>query len=59
MRNMTRFTEAEKKTITELKQLYLETINLDVALQRDIYNMEKKYEDKHNVIFEKRKKVLE
>jgi len=37
----------------------METINLDVALQRDIYNMEKKYEDKHNVIFEKRKKILE
>ncbi|XP_037731321.1 nucleosome assembly protein 1-like 1 [Drosophila subpulchrella] len=57
--NDARFTEAEKKTITELKQLYLETINLDVALQRDIYNMEKKYEDKHNAIFEKRKKILD
>lgn len=53
------FTEKEKKTLTELKQLYLETINLDVALQRDIYNIEKKYEDKHNIIFDKRKKILE
>ncbi|XP_039492811.1 nucleosome assembly protein 1-like 1 isoform X2 [Drosophila santomea] len=53
------FTENEKKTITDLKQLYLETINLDVALQRDIYNMEKKYEDKHNIIFDKRKKILD
>ncbi|XP_017052743.1 nucleosome assembly protein 1-like 1 isoform X2 [Drosophila ficusphila] len=53
------FTEDEKKTITELKQLYLETINLDVALQRDIYNMEKSYEEKHNLIFEKRKKILD
>ncbi|EDX14696.1 nucleosome assembly protein 1-like 1 [Drosophila simulans] len=53
------FTEKEKKTITDLKQLYLETINLDVALQRDIYNIEKKYEDKHNIIFDKRKKILD
>ncbi|XP_026839742.1 nucleosome assembly protein 1-like 1 isoform X3 [Drosophila erecta] len=54
-----KFTENEKKTITDLKQLYLETINLDVALQRDIYNMEKKYEDKHNIVFDKRKKILD
>ncbi|KAH8292269.1 hypothetical protein KR054_007978 [Drosophila jambulina] len=53
------FTDDERNTITELKKLYLETINLDVALQRDIYNMEKSYEDRHNVIFEKRKKILE
>lgn len=54
-----KFSEEEKKTINELKQLYMETINLDVALQRDIYNMEKSYEDKHNLIFEKRKQILE
>ncbi|XP_030370033.1 nucleosome assembly protein 1-like 1 isoform X2 [Scaptodrosophila lebanonensis] len=53
------FTEDEKKTIAELKQLYLETIKLDVDLQRDIYNMEKSYEVKHNEIFDKRKKILE
>nr|XP_016995508.2 nucleosome assembly protein 1-like 1 [Drosophila takahashii] len=54
-----KYTEDEKKTITELKQLYLETITLDCALQRDIYNMEKDYEVKHNVIFDKRKKILD
>ncbi|XP_016969311.1 nucleosome assembly protein 1-like 1 [Drosophila rhopaloa] len=54
-----KFTEEEKKTISELKQLYMETINLDVALQRDIYNMEKSFEEKHSVIFEKRKKILD
>ncbi|XP_017083295.1 nucleosome assembly protein 1-like 1 [Drosophila eugracilis] len=54
-----KFTDDEKKTITELKQLYLETINLDVNLQREIYNLEKEYEDKHNVIFDKRKKILD
>lgn len=53
------FTEDEKKIIGELKQLYLETINLDVKMQREIYNMEKQYEQKHNEIFEKRKKILE
>ncbi|XP_020799819.1 nucleosome assembly protein 1-like 1 isoform X2 [Drosophila serrata] len=53
------FTDDERNTITELKKLYLETINLDVALQRDIYNMEKNYEERHNAIFEKRKKILE
>ncbi|KAH8273686.1 hypothetical protein KR018_001345 [Drosophila ironensis] len=54
-----KFTEDEKKTIDDLKELYLETIHLDVALQRDIYNLEKAFEDRHNVIFEKRKKILE
>ncbi|KAH8407169.1 hypothetical protein KR222_009964, partial [Zaprionus bogoriensis] len=53
------FTEDEKKIIGELKQLYLETINLDVKMQREIYDMEKQYEQKHNVIFDKRKKILE
>ncbi|XP_034112782.1 nucleosome assembly protein 1-like 1 [Drosophila albomicans] len=53
------FTEDEKKIIGELKQLYLETINLDVKMQREIYNMEKQYEIKHNEIFEKRKKILD
>ncbi|XP_034484677.1 nucleosome assembly protein 1-like 1 [Drosophila innubila] len=53
------FTEDEKKIIGELKQLYLETINLDVKMQREIYNMEKIYEQKHNEIFEKRKKILD
>ncbi|KAH8382369.1 hypothetical protein KR009_003210 [Drosophila setifemur] len=54
-----KFTEDEKKTIAELKQLYMETIQLDVALQRDIYDMEKSYEERHNTIFEKRKKILD
>lgn len=53
------FTEDEKKIIVELKQLYLETINLDVKMQREIYSMEKQYEKKHNEIFDKRKKILE
>lgn len=53
------FTEDEKKVITELKQLYMETINLDVKMQREIYNMEKQYEQRHNEIFDKRKKILE
>lgn len=53
------FTEDEKKIIGELKQLYLDTINLDVKMQREIYNMEKIYEQKHNEIFDKRKKILE
>ncbi|EDW80895.1 uncharacterized protein Dwil_GK11772 [Drosophila willistoni] len=54
-----KFTEDEKKTIGELKQLYLETIKLDVDLQRDIYNMEKSYESRHNEIYDKRKKILD
>lgn len=37
----------------------METINLDVKMQREIYNMEKAYELKHNEIFDKRKKMLE
>lgn len=53
------YTEDEKKVIGELKQLYLETINLDVKMQREIYNMEKQYEQRHNEIFDKRKKILE
>ncbi|EDW16797.1 nucleosome assembly protein 1-like 1 isoform X2 [Drosophila mojavensis] len=53
------FSEDEKKIIGELKQLYMETINLDVKMQREIYNMEKVYEQKHNEIFDKRKKMLE
>lgn len=53
------FTEDEKKVIGELKQLYLETINLDVKMQREIYNMEKQYEQRHNEVFDKRKKILE
>ncbi|KAH8341946.1 hypothetical protein KR059_005650 [Drosophila kikkawai] len=53
------FTDEERKTITELKQLYLETLKLDVTMQRDIYKMEKSYEDRHNVIYEKRKKILD
>ncbi|XP_023164232.1 nucleosome assembly protein 1-like 1-A [Drosophila hydei] len=53
------FTEDEKKIIGELKQLYMDTINLDVKMQREIYNMEKLYEQKHNEIFDKRKKMLE
>ncbi|KAH8251916.1 hypothetical protein KR038_011090 [Drosophila bunnanda] len=53
------FTVDERKTITELKQLYLETIKLDVSMQRDIYKMEKSYEDRHNAIYEERKKILD
>ncbi|XP_068156699.1 nucleosome assembly protein 1-like 1 [Drosophila tropicalis] len=58
-KNDSKFTEDEKKTIGELKQLYLETIKLDVDLQRDIYNMEKSYESRHNEIYDKRKKILD
>ncbi|XP_017114535.1 nucleosome assembly protein 1-like 1 [Drosophila elegans] len=54
-----KYSEDEKKTITKLKQLYLETIDLDVALQKEIYNLEKNFQEKHNVIFEKRKKILD
>lgn len=57
--NMQDFTEDEKKVIGDLKQLYLETINLDVKMQREIYNMEKQYEQRHNEVFDKRKKILE
>ncbi|ALC47482.1 CG5017 [Drosophila busckii] len=55
----TEASDAEKKVIADLKQLYMETINLDVKMQRDIYNMEKSYELKHNEIFDKRKKILD
>ncbi|XP_039970673.1 nucleosome assembly protein 1-like 1 [Bactrocera tryoni] len=54
-----KFSEDESKTITELKKLYLETIKLDVDLQKEIYNMEKAFEVKHNTIFEKRAKLLD
>ncbi|XP_022214593.1 nucleosome assembly protein 1-like 1 [Drosophila obscura] len=54
-----KYSEEEKMTIAEMKQLYLQTIQLDVELQREIYNMEKKFETKHNEIFEKRKKILQ
>ncbi|XP_020799822.1 nucleosome assembly protein 1-like 1 [Drosophila serrata] len=53
------YTAAERKTITELKQLYLETIKLDVSMQRDIYKMEKSYEDRQNAIYEERRKILD
>ncbi|XP_023308655.2 nucleosome assembly protein 1-like 1 [Lucilia cuprina] len=49
----------EKKCIAELKKLYMETIKLDVDLQREIYNLEKSFEKKHNEIFDKRIKILE
>ncbi|XP_065371902.1 nucleosome assembly protein 1-like 1 [Calliphora vicina] len=49
----------EKSCIAELKKLYLETIKLDVDLQREIYNLEKSFEKKHNAIFDKRTKLLD
>ncbi|XP_053946199.1 nucleosome assembly protein 1-like 1 [Anastrepha ludens] len=54
-----KLTEDENKAISELKKLYLETIKLDVELQKEIYNMEKSFEAKHNEIFEKRYKILD
>lgn len=54
-----KYTDEEEKTIMLLKQLYMDTINLDVAMQRDIYNMEKLYEERHNAIFQKRKEILD
>ncbi|EDW38834.1 GL13720 [Drosophila persimilis] len=54
-----KYSEEEKMTIAEMKQLYLQTIQLDVELQREIYNMEKKFESKHNEIFDQRKKILQ
>uniref|UniRef100_A0A1A9WC04 Nucleosome assembly protein 1-like 1 n=1 Tax=Glossina brevipalpis TaxID=37001 RepID=A0A1A9WC04_9MUSC len=53
------YTEDEKKCIVDLKKLYLETIKLDVELQKEIYNLEKFYETKHNEIYDKRNKLLE
>jgi nucleosome assembly protein 1-like 1 len=49
----------EKDIVTELKKLYLNTVNLDVNLQRDIYFLEKDYESKHHDVFDKRLKVLQ
>ncbi|XP_054726819.1 nucleosome assembly protein 1-like 1 [Anastrepha obliqua] len=54
-----KLTEEENKAISELKKLYLETIKLDVELQKEIYNMEKSFEAKHTEIFEKRYKILD
>ncbi|SPP80730.1 nucleosome assembly protein 1-like 1 [Drosophila guanche] len=54
-----KYTEEEKIAIAELKTLYLQTIQLDVELQREIYSLEQKFELKHNVIFDKRKKILQ
>ncbi|XP_032596462.1 nucleosome assembly protein 1-like 1 isoform X2 [Drosophila grimshawi] len=54
-----KFSENDMKVISDLKQLYMQTINLDVKMQHEIYNMEKSYEKQHNEIFDKRKKILE
>ncbi|XP_034664313.1 nucleosome assembly protein 1-like 1 [Drosophila subobscura] len=54
-----KYSEEEKIAIAELKTLYLQTIQLDVELQREIYSLEQKFELKHDVIFDKRKKILQ
>lgn len=54
-----KFTEDEKICINDLKKLYLETIKLDAALQKDIYNLEKTYESHHEVVYDRRLSVLE
>ncbi|XP_067617403.1 nucleosome assembly protein 1-like 1 isoform X2 [Eurosta solidaginis] len=54
-----KYSEDENKTISELKKLYLETIKLDVELQKEIYNLEKSFETKHSEIFEKRRTILD
>lgn len=54
-----KLSEDEKKCVDELKKLYLDTIKLDVELQREIYNLEKSYEKQHNEIYDKRVKLLE
>ncbi|XP_073814985.1 milkah [Musca autumnalis] len=55
----TKYSEKESKCIDEMKQLYLDTIKLDVELQQGIYNLEKSFETKHDEIYDKRLKILE
>ncbi|XP_005184603.1 nucleosome assembly protein 1-like 1 [Musca domestica] len=55
----TKYTEKETKCIADMKKLYLDTIKLDVDLQHGIYNLEKSFESKHDIIYDKRLQLLE
>lgn len=55
----TKYSEKETKCIADMKKLYLDTIKLDVDLQHGIYNLEKSFESKHDIIYDKRLQLLE
>lgn len=47
-----------RKRVCALKNLQLETINLEAEFHRDVYVLEHKYQEKHDAVFKKRSSIV-
>ncbi|CAO1422054.1 unnamed protein product [Diamesa serratosioi] len=47
-----------RKKVMALKKLQLETINLDAEFHRETYELEKKYQSRHDGVYLKRKEIV-
>ena len=47
-----------RKKILALKKLQLETINMDAEFHRETYDLERKYQSRHDEVYLKRKEIV-
>ncbi|XP_022211703.1 nucleosome assembly protein 1;2-like [Drosophila obscura] len=57
--NLDTYTAEESKVVEELREVFMDTIELDIQMQRDIYHLEMKYQLKYQELFDQRKKLLD
>lgn len=55
---LSRLTPQARKRIRALRKIQLQTTNLEAEFHRMVYDLEKKHQDKHDILFEKRKNII-
>lgn len=55
---LSRLPPQARKKICALRKIQLETTHLEAEFHRMVYDLEKKHQEKHEILFEKRKNII-
>ena len=47
-----------RRKVRALRKVQLETTNIEVEFHRKVYELEREYQDKHEILFKKRSEIV-
>ena len=47
-----------RRKVRALRKVQLETTNIEVEFHRKVYELEREYQDKHEILFKKRSDII-